>query len=237
MKFLLFLLILFGAFALLMLAIGDWIPRCWRAVFGESTTTKKIAPVQAVSPKVTAPQNADQQQNTLQQSLEKQLHFTQLSVEIRQKLVKLLQEKGNTPYFQQLTVLHQQILPKESRLVSLLKKQSKLDKQLARLMKMAERYSLSDDERMDDISDRMDDVQDKADEVYFEQDSLMDEIEQLQDQIDALEMNHIDNLREQEIREAFNADLETFVMLQGGSYWDRDNPVWWANYCANFGRK
>ncbi|WP_439236400.1 hypothetical protein [Lonepinella koalarum] len=236
MKFLLFLVVVLGASVLLMLAIGDWIPRYWRAVFGETNAKVDMAPVQAEVSQIATPQNLVPQ-DSLQQSLEKQIHFTQLSVELRQKLVKLLQEKGNTPYFQQLTALHQQILPKESRLVSLLKKQSKLDKQLARLMKMAERYSLSDDERMDDISDRMDDVQDKADEVYFEQDSLMDEIEQLQDQIDALEMNHIDNLREQEIREAFNADLETFVMLQGGSYWDRDNPIWWANYWANFGRK
>ncbi|WP_386695217.1 hypothetical protein [Lonepinella sp. MS14435] len=237
MKFLLFLLILLGAFALLMLSIGDWIPRCWRAVFGEATTTEKVVPVQALKPQTVTLQNVDLSPNSIQQSLEKQIHFTQLSVEIRQKLVKLLQEKGCTPYFQQLVALHQQILPKESRLVSLLKKQIKLDKQLAQLMKMEERYSLSDDGRMDDISEKMDDVQDERDELDMEQDLLADDIEQLQDQIDMLEDNHIDDLREQEIREAFNADVETFVMLQGGSYWDRDNPVWWANYCANFGRK
>ncbi len=236
MKFLLFLVVVLGASVLLMLAIGDWIPRYWHAVFGETNAKVDMAPVQAEVSQIATPQNLVPQ-DSLQQSLEKQIHFTQLSVEIRQKLVKLLQEKGCTPYFQQLVALHQQILPKESRLVSLLKKQIKLDKQLAQLMKMEERYSLSDDGRMDDISEKMDDVQDERDELDMEQDLLADDIEQLQDQIDMLEDNHIDDLREQEIREAFNADVETFVMLQGGSYWDRDNPVWWANYCANFGRK
>ncbi|WP_439240546.1 hypothetical protein [Lonepinella sp. BR2474] len=221
MKFLLFLVVVLGASFLLMLAICDWIPRGWRAFFGENKAKANIAPIQAAVTQTAAPQNIEQQ-DSIQSSLEKQIHFTQLSVELRQKLVKLLQEKGNTPYFQQLVVLHQQILPKESRLVSLLKKQLKLNKQLERLLKK------------DDFSDQMDDVQDQADNLDFELDELMGDIEQLQDQIDVLEDNHIDNLREQEIRETFNTDLETFVMLQSGAYWDRDNPIWWANYWANF---